>query len=196
MEIFDKSHGFALVESVILFFKVIKRRVFKEVLKQADLHEDKRYGFILVSDEKWWIRLCERGRGSRSIHSFVRRNLVGPVRAEKLLFYVKRPCMQIKGVADFVERAVGDFEELWMKYGGETCLDSFEEYFKFLKGRQKATFIRFRNFFELESQVSVEALKRVLGISKMPRGGKYISLEAVNQLTSRVGDVQNGKLQP
>ena len=144
--------------------------------------EEEHYGFILISDEKWWNKLCERTRSGHSIHAFVRRNLVGPIKAEKLLFYVKRPSMQIRGIADFVERVAGNAEELWKKYGGETCIDSFESYLKFLRGREKATFIRFTNFRELEAPVSMEALKKVLGTSKMPRGGKYISREALKQI--------------
>lgn len=143
---------------------------------------EEHYGFILISDGKWWEKLCERAEKGRSIHAFVRRNLVGPVEAEKLLFYVKRPLMQIRGLADFLERITGDAEELWRKYGEETCLSSFEDYVKFLRGRGKATFIRFTNFHELENPISMEALKKVLGIPKMPRGGRYISREALNQL--------------
>jgi len=143
---------------------------------------DEQYGFILLTDEKWWSRLCERCRGGKEIHSFVRRNLVGPKKAEKLLFYVKRPSMQIRGVADFIERVAGDSKELWEKYGNETCLNSYKEYLAFLKGREKATFIRFTNFCELESPISFKALKRLSGVLKVPRGGKYINREIVNQL--------------
>ncbi|MBS7621859.1 hypothetical protein KEJ32_07100 [Candidatus Bathyarchaeota archaeon] len=143
---------------------------------------DEQYGFILLSDEKWWGRLCERCKSGKKTHAFVRRNLVGPKRAEKLLFYVKRPSMQIKGIADFLERVAGDFKELWEKYGGETCLSSFKEYLAFLEGRKKATFIRFTNFRELENPVSFEVFKKLLGVLKVPRGGKYINREIVNQL--------------
>lgn len=148
------------------------------------LQEEERYGFILISDVKWWEKLCERTKSGYNIHAFVRRNLVGPIKAEKLLFYVKRPSMQIRGVADFVERVAGNSKELWEKYGGETCIDSLDGYLKFLRGREKATFIRFINFHEFEIPISMEALKKVLSISKIPRGGKYISREALNQLTT------------
>jgi len=143
---------------------------------------EEQYGFILLSDEKWWNRLCERCKSGKKTHAFVRRNLVGPVKTEKLLFYVKRPSMQIKGVADFIERLAGDAKELWEKYRDEACLNSYKEYSAFLKGRKKATFIRFTNFCELENPVSFEALKRLFGILKVPRGGKYINREIVNQL--------------
>ncbi|MEM2936934.1 MAG: hypothetical protein QXJ63_00110 [Candidatus Bathyarchaeia archaeon] len=144
---------------------------------------DEHYGFILLSDEKWWNRLCERSRSGHETHAFVRRSLVGPKETQKLLFYVKRPLTQIRGVADFIERLAGDYKELWVKYGGETCLKSFEEYLDFLQGRRKATFIRFKNFREFEVPVSMEAIAKVLGILRVPRGGKYINREMVNQLT-------------
>lgn len=141
------------------------------------------YGFILLSDEKWWNRLCECSRNSSQTHAFVRRSLVGPVETQKLLFYVKRPVMQIKGVADFIERVAGDYKELWSKYGDETCLKSFEDYLGFLQGKRKVTFIRFTNFYVFEVPFSMEAIKRVLGVLRIPRGGKYINREMVNQLT-------------
>ena len=164
-----------------IIFKLIKRKIPNKDMAGPPLEEE-HCGFILISDEKWWNKLCERAKGGHSVYAFVRRNLVGPIKAEKLLFYVKRPSMQIKGIADFVERVAGKAEELWKKYGGETCIDSFDSYLKFLRGREKATFIRFTNFRELEAPVSMRAFEKVLGISKMPRGGKYISREALKQL--------------
>ena len=145
---------------------------------------NKHYVYILLCDEKWWNRLCERSRGGRKIHAFVRKNRVGPVEAQSLLFYVKQPIMQIRGVADFIDRLAGDYKELWDKYGGETCLESFNEYLNFLQGRKKVTFIRFTNFRELENPTSMEAISKVLGVSRMPRGGKYINHETANQLIS------------
>lgn len=144
---------------------------------------DKRYAYILLSDEKWWNRLCERNRSGSETHAFVRRNRVGPLETQKLLFYVKRPIMQIRGVADFVERLAGDYKELWNTYGGETCLKTFNEYVAFLQGRKTATFIRFANFRELQTPVSMEVINTVLGVPRMPRGGKYLNREIVNQLT-------------
>lgn len=144
---------------------------------------DEHYGFILLSDEKWWNRLCERSRGGNQTHSFVRRSLVGPVETKKLLFYVIRPAMQIRGIADFTERVAGDYKELWSKYGSETCLKSFEDYLDFLQGKSKVAFIRFTNFRVFEVPVSMETITKVLGVLRVPRGGKYINREMVNQLT-------------
>lgn len=145
--------------------------------------ENNRYAFILISDEKYWNKLCERNRANEGIHAFVRKNQVGPRETQKLLFYVKRPIMQILGVADFLERVTGDREELWRKYGAESCFESSDEYSAFAQGREKMTFVRFKNFRELENALSKEVFSSVLGFSKMPRGGKYVSLENAKQLT-------------
>jgi len=138
------------------------------------------YAYILISEEKWWNRLCERN--SNQIRVFVRRNRVGPLKTQKLLFYVKKPIMQIRGVADFIERLAGDYKELWDMYGNETCLKTFDGYVSFLKGRKTATFIRFTNFHELDSPVSMKVISKVLGVLRIPRGGKYLNRETANQL--------------
>ena len=138
------------------------------------------YGYILLSDVKWWNKLCERRE--RKFNSFVRRNKVGPLETKKLLFYVKRPLMQLRGVADFLERLTGDYKELWRSYGAETCLKSFHEYINFLKGRRTVTFIRFTNFRELENPVPVNVLRNILVVKRMPQGGKYVDEETVKVL--------------
>ncbi|MBE0520359.1 hypothetical protein IBX35_04890 [Candidatus Bathyarchaeota archaeon] len=141
------------------------------------------YAYILISNEKWWNRLCERKRNNNGIRVFVRRNRVGPLRTQKLLFYVKKPIMQIRGVADFIERLAGDYKELWNMYGDETYLKTFDEYISFLKGRKTATFIRFTDFHELDNPVSMKVISKVLGVLTIPRGGKYLNRETANQLT-------------
>lgn len=145
--------------------------------------ENERYAYVLLSDERWWNRLCERSRSGIGAHVFVRKNLVGPLKTQKLFFYVKRPIMQIRGVADFVERSAGGYKELWNKYGSETCLKTFKEYVSFLHGREKATFIQFKNFRELENPVPIKVTRKILGVLQIPRGGKYINRETANQLT-------------
>ena len=141
------------------------------------------YAYILISAEKWWKRLCERNASPNQIHVFVRRNRVGPLKTKKLFFYVKKPIMQIRGVADFVERLAGDYEELWKAHGDETCLKSFDEYVSFLNGRKTVTFIRFTDFHKLKNPVSMDVISKVLGVPRMPRGGKYLNRKSANQLT-------------
>ena len=144
---------------------------------------DERYAYILLSDEKWWNRLCEREKSGSETHSFVRRSRVGPLQTKKLLFYVKRPVMQIRGVADFFERLAGDYKKLWSTYGSETCLKTFREYVDFLQGRKTVTFIRLTNFHELENPIPMEVISKVLLVPRMPRGGKYLNRETANQFS-------------
>ena len=144
--------------------------------------KDERYAFILISDEKRWNNLCERDRSNKGKHVFIRKNFAGPISTRKLLFYVKRPIMQIRGVADFVERFKGDPLELWKKLGSESCFGSFAEYCAFVDGREKVTFVRFENFRELENPVSAEVFSSSVGIALAPRGGRYLSYDQANRL--------------
>lgn len=140
-----------------------------------------RYAFILVADEKYWNKLCERNKVSRGIHTFVRKSQVAPKNAQKLLFYVKKPVMQVRGVADFIERLTGDSGELWRKYGAESCFESFEEYCAFAEGRQMMTVVRFKNFVKLENPKSKEAIRSILGSLQGFRG-RYVNLATAKQL--------------
>jgi predicted transcriptional regulator len=142
-----------------------------------------RYAFVLIADEKYWNRLRERSSANREVHVFVRKNQVGPCKAQKLLFYVKKPIMQVRGVADFIERLTGNGEELWRKYGAESCFESSDEYAAFAEGREKMTFVRFKNFTELEKPKSTEIIRMVLGSLRWFRS-KYLSFEATEQLTT------------
>jgi predicted transcriptional regulator len=142
-----------------------------------------RYAFILVADKKYWNKLREGNKTSRGTHAFVRRNQVAPKTARKLLFYVKKPVMQVKGIADFIERLTGDSGELWRKYGGESCFETFEEYFAFAEGRERMTFVRFKNFVELENPKTTEATRSILGSLHGFRG-KYVSLATTEQLAT------------
>ncbi|MCW4047297.1 MAG: hypothetical protein NWE99_07025 [Candidatus Bathyarchaeota archaeon] len=142
-----------------------------------------RYAFILVTDEKYWNKLCKRSMANETVHVFVRRSQVAPKAAEKLLFYVKKPVMQVRGTADFLERVTGPAEELWTKHGSETCFESFEEYCDFAQGRLEMTFVRFKNFAELENPKSPETTRKILGSLHGFRG-KYVTLETAEQLTT------------
>lgn len=145
---------------------------------------NERYAYILIFEEKWWNRLLERNRNGSELHVFVRRNRVGPLKTQKLFFYVKKPVMQIRGVADFIERLAGNYKELWNRYGVETCLRTFSEYVNFLGGKETATFIRFTNFHKLQNPVSIDVIRKILGVVGVARGGKYLNREIANQLTA------------
>jgi len=145
--------------------------------------KNERYAFILIADEKYWNRLCERNSTNREVHVFVRKNQVGPREAQRLLFYVKKPIMQVRGTADFIERLTGNYEELWRKYGTESCFESFDEYAAFAEGREKMTFVKFKNFAEIKNPKPTEVMRSVLRSLQGFRG-KYVNEETAKQLTT------------
>jgi predicted transcriptional regulator len=141
-----------------------------------------RYAYILLSNVKFWNRLCDRHKAGNTSHAFVRKGAVGPKNTQMLLFYVSHPRKEIGGVAEFVERVTGLTGELWNMHGSETCLKSFEEYLEFMEGRDKATFIRFKNFREINPPIPLKTLCEVLGTRRLSRAGKYLSREDFNEL--------------
>jgi predicted transcriptional regulator len=141
-----------------------------------------KYAFLLLTKKKWWNRrVAQRGAG-KQIQAFVRKNAVGPTNTSLLLFYVTHPIREIRGTADFEERVVGKAEELWRDYSKETVFKSHDEYLDFMRGRTKTTFIRFRNLYELHQPIPLKKILQIIGISRLPRSGKYLSKEAVNKL--------------
>jgi predicted transcriptional regulator len=140
------------------------------------------YAYIVLEAEKWWNRRCSQSKAGKSFQAFVRRGKVGPLNAELLLFYVKHPVREIRGKAEFVERMVGDADEMWNKYGAETVFESYAEYREFLDGRQETTFIRFKNLQELSQPMSGKSFLEKIGGVMLPRSGKYLSKELANML--------------
>jgi len=141
-----------------------------------------RYAYILLITPKWWDRLCDRLEAGKKFHAFVRRGLVGPKKTNQLLFYLTHPLKEIRGSAEFVERITGEADHLWRVYRDETSPRSYKEYKDFLQGNPKTTFIRFKNLKTLSHPVSAKVIFRVVGIGRMPRGGRYISREIARKL--------------
>lgn len=125
--------------------------------------ENEHYAFVLVVDQKYWDRLCDRTRAGKETHFFVRGSQVGPLSTNKLLFYVTKPKMQVLGTADFVERIVGDPQELWNQYGAQSIFDSPEEYQALAANHKQVTFIKFANFAEIPNPQPKEAVNSFLG---------------------------------
>ncbi len=140
------------------------------------------YAYVLLTKEKWWNRRVAQSRAGKKVQAFVRKNAVGPTHAALLLFYVNHPVREVKGVGEFEERVVGDVENLWNAYSDETVFQSHHEYLAFMQGRSKATFIRFKNLRELQPPLPLTLLLQTIGISRLPRNGKYLNREAVNKL--------------
>ena len=141
-----------------------------------------RYAYVLLNMEKYWNRLCDQNRTGKKVHAFVRKGYVGPKKAKILLFYVTYPHKEIRGIGDFIERITGDTDDLWNSYGHESLLESYEEYIDFMQGRRRATFIRFKNLRLLTSPIPASVISKDIGISRMPRIGKYITEETAHQL--------------
>lgn len=141
-----------------------------------------RYAYILINDEKWWNRRLSQNRAGKRIHAFVRRGIVGPKNAQHVLFYVKHPRREVGGTGEFIERIIGDVNELWNDYGPETVFESYKEYVEFLQGRTKATFIRLRNVRALLAPIPFKTVSILLGINRMPRGGRYLNKEDFEKL--------------
>lgn len=141
-----------------------------------------KYAYILFTKEKWWNRRVVQHLGGQKVHAFVRKNAVGPVNTTLLVFYVNHPVREVRGIGDFEERVVGKIETLWRDYSGETVFKSHDEYLDFMQGRTRATFIRFSNLRELSPPIPLKKVLQVIGISRLPRSGKYLSKETVNKL--------------
>ncbi|MGD0995998.1 MAG: hypothetical protein ABR909_10810 [Candidatus Bathyarchaeia archaeon] len=140
-----------------------------------------RCAFILTIGEEYWSRLCQRNNANIGIHVFIRKNQVAPKHAQLLLFYVTIK-KQVLGTADFLERLTGNYEELWEKFGSESCFKSFEEYKSFAGGREMMTFIRFNNLREIDNPKSKEEVSKVLGSLRGFGAGNYLDNETVMQL--------------
>ncbi len=141
-----------------------------------------RYAYILLITPNWWNRLLDRLKAGKKSHAFIRRGLVGPKETSLLLFYATHPLKEIRGSAQFVERVTGEADDLWSAYEGEASPRSYNEYKDFLRGKPKATFILFKNFRVLSQPISASVILQVVGIGRMPRGGRYISREIAQEL--------------
>jgi len=146
---------------------------------------EERYAYILVEHEKWWNSRRNQSQRGLNAQAFVRRGRVGPKDAKALWFYVKLPVGEIRGYGDFLERISGTADELWNMHGSETVFESRDQYDEFVEGRSKVTFIRFKNLQEFEKPISWKDLSAILGIKKMPNGGRYLSRETVNSILRR-----------
>lgn len=141
-----------------------------------------RYAYILVNDKKWWNRRLSQNKAGKTIHAFVRREIVGPKTAQYVLFYVKHPLREIRGIGEFIERKTGDVGELWNDYGHETVFKSYKEYLEFMQGKAKTTFIRIRNIQELTAPISFKTVSSILNIYRMARGGRYLNKKTFEKI--------------
>lgn len=142
------------------------------------------YGFIMMIRDKWWSCFCHFARGGREIHSYVSGPRAAPKWTFLLLFYVSKPVRELRGYAEFIERKVGDPEKLWTEHGWETIFNSKEDYFRFIKGWPKVSFIRFKNFKEAANPIPFTNLCLLFGVKRLARRGFYIDKEMVDKIVA------------
>jgi predicted transcriptional regulator len=146
------------------------------------MNED--YAFIMMVKEKWWIKFRERHEEGKKIHSFVTRDAAPPKSTQFILFYVTKPVGEIAGYTQFIERKVGDPQQLWKMYGSESVLSSEEQYEEFIGSARKVSFVRFNNLSEATNPISLNNLLMFLGIKRLSRKGFYVNKETADKLIS------------
>ncbi|MEM2970438.1 MAG: hypothetical protein QXR63_05840 [Candidatus Bathyarchaeia archaeon] len=143
---------------------------------------EEKYAFVMMVKEKWWREFCRLSHEGRRVFSYVSGPRAPPKWASLLFFYVSKPAGNIGGYAEFVERKVGRPEELWKEHGNETVFGSEDEYFQFIKWKQKASYIRFKNLQEAANPIPLNNVCSLLGVNKLARKGFYISRETAEKM--------------
>ena len=144
---------------------------------------DERYGFILPIWERWWNEFCRLSREGKSLHAHIRGGFAPPKECRILFFYVVKPVGRICGYAEFAGWEAGYRDEMWRNHGHESCLGSKNLYDEFFKGRQKVSFIRFKNLHEASNPVKFDNILPFLREDgKMPRKGFYVDKENTYKL--------------
>ena len=142
---------------------------------------NERYAYLLIVEEEYWDILIQRAEGPSTTQAFVRRSRVGPLKVEKLLFYVTKK-RKVLGFANFMDRQTGNPESLWRAYGAETCFGSVEEYQKFVDGRLNVAFIRFNDLQRIANPRTREEVAEILGPMRGFGAGRYLDEETASQL--------------
>lgn len=140
------------------------------------------YGYILMIKENYWMRFCELNRAGKTTHAYIGGGAAPPKVVEQVFFYVVYPFREIRGFGEFIERIVDDPEKLWNSHGHETCLDSYEQYDDLMRGKEKATFVRFKNLYEGSKPIPFNTISMMLEIKRMPRRGRYVTKEQGDEL--------------
>ncbi|MFQ6064172.1 MAG: hypothetical protein ACE5L6_01725 [Candidatus Bathyarchaeia archaeon] len=141
-----------------------------------------RYAFVMMIRDRWWRAFLGNLHRGKQMHSYVRGGAAPPKSTSLIFFYVTKPVAEVSGYAEFVERKVGDAEELWKKYGDESVLSSEEEYLDLVKGKRQVSFIRFRSLQKAAEPVGLNNFLTFLGVDRLARAGFYISKEVAEKL--------------
>jgi len=141
-----------------------------------------RYAFVMMVKDKWWQEFVRLHRKGKQVQSYVQTGFGVPKNASMLFFYVAKPVGEIAGYADFIERKVGDSEDLWKEHGHESVLGTAKRYFGFLDGKKKVSFVRFENLQEAAKPVVLNNLLMLLGTGRISRRGFYIDKKMAEKL--------------
>jgi predicted transcriptional regulator len=141
-----------------------------------------KYAFVMMIHDKWWQVFLRKNRQGFSVHSYVRTGAASPKEASLILFYVTKPVGELAGHAEFVERKVGEAEELWKQHGRESALKSKQQYEDFVKDRRKVSFIRFKNLQEAANPIPLKSILMFLGGKRLSRQGFYVDKKTVDKL--------------
>jgi predicted transcriptional regulator len=141
-----------------------------------------KYAFVMMVQEKWWKEFIHENRKEMPIQSYIRQGAAPPKEASVLLFYVTKPVGELAGHAEFIERDLGEPEEMWKEHRHESVLNPKEHYDEFVKSSHKVTFIRFKNLHAASKPILLSNLHILLDRKNLPRKGFYVSKEKADKL--------------
>jgi len=141
-----------------------------------------RYGYVLTIEERYWNRFCRLKRAGKTTHAYVSSGVIFIDDVKLVFFYSVLPFKEILGFADFLRRMVGDPKELWDSHGQETCMNSYDEYVKLTRGKERVTYIRFGNLHAASTAVAFPQVSEILQIERMPQTGMYVTKAQADRL--------------
>jgi predicted transcriptional regulator len=77
---------------------------------------------------------------------------------------------------------MGDAQDLWSEHGHESVLGTARKYFDFLNGKEKVSFIRFKNLQDAAKPITLNNLLMLLGTKRISRKGFYIDKKTAEKL--------------
>lgn len=140
------------------------------------------FAFVIMIKDKWWREFSRLHREGKKVQSYVQGGWAPPKDASLVFFYVTKPAAEIAGYAEFIERKVGEAEELWKEHGHESVLSSEKQYFEFVGGKQRVSFIRFKDLHEASEPIPLSNVLMLLGVKRLSRKGFYIDKETADKL--------------
>ena len=100
-----------------------------------------KYAFVIMIQEKWWQEFLRKNNRGIQTQSYIRLGAAPPKEASVLLFYVTKPVGEMAGYAEFIERILGEPEEMWKQHGRESVLSLKEHYDEFVRDSHHISFM-------------------------------------------------------